>query len=95
MTAKAKPGRVAQPVAPNSFAGRLRSWRSRMGLTQPQAAEQLGVGFSSYTSWEGGYPCVLPETIMYLCTSIEREREWFREIWHHTKTNAETKNKSK
>lgn len=38
---------------------KLDQYRKKQGLTQPEAAAELNVGFSSYVSWELGrrFPC--------------------------------------
>jgi transcriptional regulator with XRE-family HTH domain len=32
----------------------LKAWRARRGITQKQAAEELGVGMRTYQKWENG-----------------------------------------
>lgn len=41
----------------------LRSWRSDMGLTQPQAAEAICIPFETYRSLEEGRRAIKPHIV--------------------------------
>lgn len=49
----------------------LRAWRKRLGLTQAEAAEKLGVGARTYHGWEKGGPCPGEVMLRLACERIE------------------------
>lgn len=51
---------------------RLRQMRSRLGLTQAEAAELLGTGLRTYQEWEHGRQSpATPEIIGLACDALE------------------------
>lgn len=50
---------------------RLRAWRTRMNLTQQQAADELGVSLSTIKQYEGTNFRVPPVPIQRLCRALE------------------------
>jgi transcriptional regulator with XRE-family HTH domain len=57
----------------------LRAWRQRLGLSQRQAAEALGVGHTMYGHYERGYrkdgpegrrDVAIPRTVALACAAI-------------------------
>lgn len=46
----------------------LRGWRLRHGWTQHEAAEQVGVSFSAFQSWECGYRPI--PNVIQRCTTL-------------------------
>lgn len=56
-----------------SIASELRSWRSRLDLTQAAAATALGVPCPTLRGWEGGRVPALPGMVRILMGFIERD----------------------
>ena len=53
----------------------LKAWRHRLGLTQRQAAEQLGVPPLTLSAWETGRVAVKrPAMLQLACRMLELER---------------------
>jgi len=56
----------------------LKSWRARMGWTQTQAAEAMGVSKPTYQSWESGKrwsdgtPLPPPKTALLAASALEQ-----------------------
>jgi transcriptional regulator with XRE-family HTH domain len=53
-------------------ADRIRSLRERLGLTQTQLAQRLGVSFMSVSRWENGHVTPLP-AFMKALESLENQ----------------------
>lgn len=58
----------------------IREWRSRLGLTQQQAADALGVSLRMYAYYEAGKredgrPVEIPRTVALAASAIERGLE--------------------
>jgi DNA-binding XRE family transcriptional regulator len=49
----------------------IKAWRERLGLTQGEAAERIGVKLRAYQNYEAGHPIPLP--VQRLCRYIEAE----------------------
>ena len=63
----------ATPSA-ETLAERIRRLRKRLGLTQTELAERMGVSFASINRWENGHVEPLPAFIREL-EKLEREAE--------------------
>ncbi len=52
----------------------LRAWRDRLGLSQPQAAERIGISVATIRDYEQGryYADGLPGYLARLCRYVER-----------------------
>lgn len=58
----------------------LKSWRDLLGITQQEAARELGLSRATYKAFErgrsfgkGGKPIELPRTVVLACRWIEKE----------------------
>ena len=52
----------------------LRAWRERVGYTQNEAADALGVGLRTYHGWENGEGVWHPRVLLLATERIESER---------------------
>ena len=55
----------------------FKNWRKKMGLTQQQAADVLGLSKATIENYDKGRPVVIPRVVALACAAIEHKLEPF------------------